>query len=93
VPYLFALDSKPPSLPDTGGRKRAGLVWSGSLSRGRTDRRAIPFEELLPLLDVPVWAFHSLQMGKAAEELDRNDACDRVTDLASLLGTLLILRR
>jgi hypothetical protein len=47
-----------------------GLVWAGRPTHRDDRRRSVSFSILRPLLDVPDYAFHSLQMGEPARQID-----------------------
>lgn len=85
VPYLHADDelrSKWKTRLNSGGRLKVGLAWAGSPTHRNDHNRSIPFDRLLPLLDVPGTAFYSLQVGPAVQDLERLGVSGRVRDLS-----------
>ena len=52
------------------GLLAVGLVWKGNPGYPRDHLRSMPFRELCPLFDMPAVAFHSLQLGPGAKEID-----------------------
>jgi Flp pilus assembly protein TadD len=85
VPYLHAdheLQSKWKTRLNSGGRLKVGLAWAGSPTHLNDHNRSIPFERLLPLLDVPGTAFYSFQVGPAVRDLERLGVSGRVQDLS-----------
>jgi tetratricopeptide (TPR) repeat protein len=61
------------------GDLKVGLAWAGSPSHKNDANRSMPFEALLPLLDLPGVTFFSLQIGLKADEV--NKAGGRIVDL------------
>ena len=84
VPYLTAPSQDGIELPATKGVFRIGLTWHGSGSHN-PDRRSVPFEQLLPLLEQERTMFFSLQLGDAAHDPARADAETRLADLSPLM--------
>jgi hypothetical protein len=85
VPYLRVPKATDFRLPTSGDQRlRVGLVWCGSKSQPN-DRRPIPFEYLLPLLEMEGVEFFSLQVGSAADDPSRFSAAARIVDLRSRL--------
>jgi len=58
-----------PSLQKAEGRLKVGIVWSGSISFGRNDSRALPLQRLLQAIDFPGVQLYSLQKGPPEREL------------------------
>ena len=77
---------------------RVGLVWSGNPRHRFDHRRSIPFELVLPLLEVEGVEFYSLQKGRGAADLhslppgariaDWTDQFDTFADTAAFLQQL-----
>ena len=84
VPYLSAPSQNSVELPATKGTFRIGLTWHGSGSHN-PDRRNVPFEQLLPLLEQERTMFFSLQLGDAAHDPARADAENKLADLSPLM--------
>ena len=84
VPYLTAPASTGVELPATKGLFRIGLTWHGSSSQS-PDRRSLPFEQLLPLLEHERAMFFALQLGDAAHDPARADVENRLADLSPLM--------
>ena len=84
VPYLTAPSQSGVELPATKGVFRIGLTWHGSGSHN-PDRRSVPFEQLLPLLEQERTMFFSLQLGDAAHDPARADAENKLADLSPLM--------
>ncbi len=59
------------------GMRRVGLVWAGNPDNKTDYKRSIPLAELAPVLDTPECRFFSLQIGKAAAEIEQIDAALR----------------
>jgi hypothetical protein len=57
---------------------RIGLAWSGRLEFDTNFLRAVPFEILEPLLDIPGVEFYSLQVGAPSEQAKGK----KITDLS-----------
>jgi len=80
TPYLFADKNKVRWWQAKLGpkdRPRVGLVWSGSLTNIRLFNRSIPFEQILPLLDLPV-EWHSLQKEYWERDKSLFDQCKSI---------------
>jgi len=84
VPYLTAPSQSGVELPATKGVFRIGLTWHGSGSHN-PDRRSVPFEQLLPLLEQERTMFFSLQLGDASHDPARADAENKLADLSPLM--------
>jgi tetratricopeptide (TPR) repeat protein len=84
VPYLTAPSQSGVELPATKGIFRIGLTWHGSGSHN-PDRRSVPFEQLLPLLEQERTMFFSLQLGDASHDPARADAENKLADLSPLM--------
>ena len=84
VPYLTAPSQSGVELPATKGVFRIGLTWQGSGSQN-PDRRSVPFEQLLPLLEQERTMFFSLQLGDASHDPARADAENKLADLSPLM--------
>ena len=84
VPYLTAPSQSGVELPATKGVFRIGLTWHGSGSQN-PDRRSVPFEQLLPLLEQERAMFFSLQLGDASHDPARADAENKLADLSPLM--------
>jgi tetratricopeptide (TPR) repeat protein len=67
------------------GKFKAGLVWRGNPQHENDLSRSVPLTLLTPLLDVPGVVFFSLQVGKAASELEAAPWDQRVLDLGRRL--------
>ena len=84
VPYLTAPSQSGVELPATKGVFRIGLTWHGSGSHN-PDRRSVPFEQLLPLLEQEPTMFFSLQLGDASHDPARADAENKLADVSPLM--------
>ena len=84
VPYLTAPSQSGVELPATKGVFRIGLTWHGSGSHN-PDRRSVPFEQLLPLVEQERTMFFSLQLGDASHDPARADAENKLADLSPLM--------
>ncbi|PWR02127.1 hypothetical protein DKT77_13300 [Meridianimarinicoccus roseus] len=62
------------------GRKKVGLIWSGSVSYGGNRQRAAGLADFLPLLDVPDVQLYSLQKGPPQAELAEAGLGDLLID-------------
>jgi tetratricopeptide (TPR) repeat protein len=68
---------------------KVGLVWAGSSHEDQIDahridrRRSMSLAQLQPLLSLPGTTFFSLQMGKAAGQIDELGLRERIIDLTS----------
>lgn len=79
----------PPARRDPGARTRpVGLVWAANAANRQGLRRNVPLETLAPLAGLPGLAWHSLQLGPAAADLDRSSWRGRMTDHSAGLGDL-----
>ena len=84
-----------PQLPNQPGKRKIGLVWSGSPTHGRDHERSIPLEQLKPLLNNSNLQFFAPFKG-AADALNGTQipitACDHLIadflDAAALLKQL-----
>lgn len=74
VPYLsIPAYVAVPSLPNDG-RLKVGLVWAGSITQKLDEKFSCSLLELLPFLEVPNIAFHSLQIPSNAADRALLDA-------------------
>jgi tetratricopeptide (TPR) repeat protein len=69
LPYLAAAHAFD-DVAQADGRK-IGMVWAGSPTRRDSLQRACRAENFLPLLSLPNARFYSLQVGAAAEDVER----------------------
>jgi Tfp pilus assembly protein PilF len=84
IPYLPLPEV--PARPDSSGRFRIGIVWSGN-PRHRNDRnRSCPLGHFLGLAGLPGVELVSLQKGDTAQALDENGARNLVEDWGPRLG-------
>lgn len=67
IPYLAA---EPWSLPSLD-KLNVGLAWAGSPKHRRDATRSCRLDDLLPLLEIPGIAWHSLQLGARADDISR----------------------
>ncbi len=83
-PYLVA---PAPMALESGGRLKVGLVWGGNPHNQPMDRyRAMPFDALAPLVDLPGVRCYSLQVGPHAAGASQAIAAGRIVDLAPCLA-------
>jgi len=73
IPYLNVPDRVPhrqaiaEALAASAGKTRVGIVWAGSPGHARDRERSLPAGALAPLGSLPGVAWHSFQLGPAAE--------------------------
>jgi hypothetical protein len=86
VPYLRAPEAAAPQLPPASGRRRVGLVWSGSPAQSNNRFRSVPFPALAPLLAMTGIDWVNLQVGSTAAELAAVPDAARMLDPTARLG-------
>ena len=84
VPYLTPPGLAGVELPATNGLFRIGLTWHGSGSQS-PDRRSVPFDQLLPLVEQERAMFFALQLGEAANEPAQAGVEHKLADLSPLM--------
>jgi Flp pilus assembly protein TadD len=62
--------------------RRIGVAWAGAAHHRNDHRRSLPLASLAPLFSLPGIAWHSLQNGSAAAQLDRVAAASAIVPLA-----------
>ncbi len=70
VPYLSAPQPLP-RLQIAANGPRVGLVWAGKPTHKNDRNRSLPFEVLMPLLDLPNIRFIGLQKGNGADQPEK----------------------
>jgi Flp pilus assembly protein TadD len=86
-PYLKAS----PRTIESGKRLKVGLAWRGNPQFSRVRTKSFPFAELLPLLGLERYAFHSLQPGAAETHsalIDYTDELETFEHTAALIAGL-----
>lgn len=62
------------------GRKRVGIIWSGSVTYGNNRHRAASLEDFLPLVEVPSLQLYSLQKGPPQADLSDSGIGNLIVD-------------
>ncbi len=87
---LFTDASLPPlaaKLLEQGqGKKKIGIVWSGSVTFLHNDKRSVSTEHFMPLADIPGVQLYSLQKGPREKELAECDKQGKVFALGPYLN-------
>lgn len=65
------------------GKKKIGIVWSGSVTFKNNDNRSLPLSAFLPLAEIPDVRLYSLQKGPRLSELQENGAEAYIEDIGS----------
>lgn len=84
VPYL----SPPPrDLIDLGhaDKRKIGIVWAGRPTHKNDKDRSVELGQFRPLLEIPEFAFYSLQVGERREDIYRLGLGDSLTDIGDEL--------
>ena len=83
IPYIFPPPAiEPGVIPSLEGTAfRIGLVWSGRPDHGAERWRSVPLGQFASLMNIEGTTFYSLQMGEAAEQLERSEPPLRIVDL------------
>jgi hypothetical protein len=63
-------------------RLHVAIAWAGAPNNAIDPKRSIPFEEMLPLREIPGVAVYSVQVGDRARELHERGAAALISDMS-----------
>ncbi len=80
LPYAAGVELPPPLERDA---LKIGVCWQGNPLMIRNNDRSVPFDQMMPLFEIPDACFYGLQFGPAAADIERFGARDLCFDLSA----------
>jgi tetratricopeptide (TPR) repeat protein len=92
IPYLGVPAGVNCSLPPSTGNRRIGLVWAGNPGHSNDHNRSCPFDQLIPLFELPDTDWISLQTEPTADTsapiIDLSTRLNSFADTAAIMAQL-----